>query len=165
MGDVFDVLITRDLVIDDDGHWLLATEELVCVAAPTVVRKFVGKPMSAWPFLTTRSRPDVLSAWCNRQKAEPHHVHAAASFEHYFLALPAAVAGMGFLVIPRLLVTEPLQQGHLVEAVSSSVRGSASYKAYINPHLLAPEVAKAFCRWLKGQLRKNEHIPGEAGTT
>jgi LysR family glycine cleavage system transcriptional activator len=165
MGDVFDVLISRDLVIDDDGHWLLATEELVCVGAPSVVREFAGKPMAAWPFLTTRSRPDVLSAWVNRQKAAVHDIHAVAIFEHYFLALPAAVGGMGFLVIPRLLASEPLQQGHLVEAVSSSVRSAVSYKAYINPLSLAPEVAKAFCRWLKGQLRKDEHGPGEARPT
>lgn len=160
-GDVFDVLISRDLVIDDDGHWLLATEELVCVAAPSVVREFAGKPMAAWPFLTTRSRPDILPAWINQQPAEPHDVHAAASFEHYFLALPAAVAGMGFLVIPRLLIGDALQQGHLIEAVSSSVRSAASYSAYINPRSAKPEVARAFCRWLKGQLRQGEGHPPE----
>jgi LysR family glycine cleavage system transcriptional activator len=159
MGDVFDVLITRDLVIDDDGHWLLATEELVCVAAPSVVREFAGKPMAAWPFLTARSRPDVLPAWVNRQHAEPPDVHAAASFEHYFLALPAAVGGMGFLVIPRILVSEPLQRGHLLEVVGSSLRSAASYKAYVNPRSLAPEVAKGFCRWLKGQLRTDQNGP------
>ena len=164
LGDVFDVLITRDLVIDDDEHWLLATEELVCVAAPSVVREFAGKPMAAWPFLTTRSRPDVLSAWVNRQNAEQHEVHVVATFEHYFLALPAAIGGMGFLVIPCLLVIEPLQQGRLVEAASSSVRSAASYKAYINPHSPAPDVAKGFCRWLKGLLRKNEQGLGEEET-
>jgi len=72
---------------------------------------------------------------------------------------------MGFLVIPRLLVIEPLQQGHLVEIANSSVRSAANYMAYINPQSLAPEVAKVFCRWLKGQLRKDEQRPGEAGLT
>jgi LysR family glycine cleavage system transcriptional activator len=153
-GDVFDVLITRDLHIDDDGHWLLASEELVCVAAPSVVRAFAAKPIAAWPFLATRSRPDVLAAWCNRQKTDAHDVHAVATFEHYFLALPAAVSGMGFLVIPRLLVSAPLQQGQLLEVAHSALRGAASYKAYINPQSLAPEMAKTFCRWLKGQCRE-----------
>jgi LysR family glycine cleavage system transcriptional activator len=153
-GDVFDVLITRDLLIDDDGHWLLASEELVCVAAPSVVRAFAAKPITDWPFLVTRSRPDVLAAWCNRQMTDAHDVRAVASFEHYFLALPAAVSGMGFLVIPRLLVSQALQHGQLLEAATAAVRGAASYKAYINPHSLAPEVAKTFCRWLKGQCRE-----------
>lgn len=163
IGDVFDVLITRDLVIDDDGQWLLTTEELLCVAAPSVVREFAGQPMAAWPFLYSRSRPDVLSAWCNQQKVDLRDVRAAASFEHYFLALPAAVGGMGFLVIPRLLVSDLLQQGHLVDAANISVRSAASYKAYINPHSLTPEVAKVFCRWLKGLFRKNGRVPGEEG--
>jgi LysR family glycine cleavage system transcriptional activator len=159
VGDVFDVLISRDLVIDDEGHWLLAGEELVCVAAPRVVREFAAKPLSAWPFLATRSRPDVLAAWCNRQQADTHDVRAVATFEHYFLALPAALAGMGFLVIPRLLVNDPLQQGQLLEAACSPVRGAASYKAYINPQSQAPEVAKTFCRWLKGQCRQASPKP------
>lgn len=162
IGDAYDVLITRDLVIDDDEHWLLATEELVCVAAPSVHREYAGKPIGSWPFLTARSRPDVLSAWVNRQTVESHNIHVAATFEHYFLALPAAIGGMGYLVIPRLLAMEPLQQGHLVEAETPPVRSSESYKVYINPHSPVPETAKAFCRWLKGQLRKDENEHDDA---
>ncbi|MEI7430016.1 MAG: LysR family transcriptional regulator [Betaproteobacteria bacterium] len=154
-GDIYDVLITRDLVIEDDAHWLLATEELICVAAPSILREFSGKPISSWPFITTRSRPDVLSTWANRTMIDSQDVHAAATFEHYFLALPAALGGMGFLVIPRLLVADHLQQGRLLETEHSPVRTTASYKAYINPHTTAPEVAKAFCRWLNGQLKSD----------
>jgi len=162
LGDVYDVLITRDLVIDDDVHWLLATEELVCVAAPSIQREFSGKPVSTWPFLATRSRPDVLSAWANRTMVDTQGIHAVATFEHYFLALPAALAGMGFLIIPRLLITDLLQQGRLVETENSSVRSAASYKAYINPRATAPDVAKVFCRWLKGQLGKDDNVQRNA---
>ena len=156
VGDVYDVLITRDLVVDDDGHWLLATEQLVCVASPSVLSEFSGKPVAAWPFLATRSRPDVLAEWANRQGIESSDIHVTATFDHYFLALPAAIGGQGFLTMPRLLVIDALRQGHLLEAPTPTVRGSASYKAYINPQTSAAEAAKAFCRWLKSELRENE---------
>ena len=155
-GDIYDVLITRDLVPGDDGHWLLATEHLVCVAAPSVLNEYSVKPISAWPFLATRSRPDVLAEWTNQQQVESNDIHVAATFDHYFLALPAAIGGMGFLAMPRLLALDALRQGHLLEAPTPSVRGSASYKAYINPRTSAAEAAKVFCRWLKGELRENE---------
>lgn len=155
-GDVYDVLITRDLVLGDDGHWLLATEQLICVAAPSVLSEFSAKPVADWPFLATRSRPDVLAEWANRQGIESNDIHVAATFDHYFLALPAAIGGMGFLAMPRLLVIDALRQGHLRAAPTPAVRGSASYKAYINPRTSAAEAAKQFCRWLKSELKEGE---------
>ncbi len=153
-GDVYDVLITRDLVIDDDEHWLLVKETLVCVASPALHREFADKEIGDWPFLVARSRPDALAAWSNQQKIDSRTIRVSATFEHYFLALSAAIGGMGFLVIPQLLVLEPLRQGHLVEAGTPSVRGDASYKAYVNAHTHVPEAARAFCRWLKTQLSR-----------
>lgn len=155
-GDIYDVLITRDLLPGDDGHWLLASEQLVCVAAPSVHREYSGKPIGAWPFLATRSRPDVLPEWANRQGVEANDIHVAATFDHYFLALPAAIGGLGFLTMPRLLVLDALRQGHLLEAPTPTVRGSAGYKAYINPRTAEAEAATAFCRWLKSELREND---------
>lgn len=155
-GDVYDVLITRDLVINDDRHWLLATEELICVASPAVRHEYAGQSMSRWPFLVTRSRPDVLSCWINQQPGESPDIRVTGTFEHYFLALPAAIGGMGFLVIPRILALEPLRIGHLVETNTPSVHGAESYKAYINPETHSPDAAKTFCRWLKQQLRNDE---------
>ena len=154
--DVYDVLVTRDLVPDDDGHWLLANEQLVCVAAPALLADYSAQPIASWPFLATRSRPDALSEWANRQGIEANDIHVVATFDHYFLALPAAIGGQGFLTVPRLLVADALRQGNLLSAPTPTVRGSASYKAYINPQTRATQAARAFCRWLKSELREND---------
>lgn len=157
-GERFDVLITRDLVLGDHAHWQLARERLVCVAAPALIGQHSGQSLSDWPFLVAKSRPDVLAAWVGQQAQEARDIRVAATFEHYFLALSAAIGGLGFLVVPELLVIEPLRQGHLVETATPAVRGDASYKAYVNPASSAPELAKAFCRWLSGLL-KNDGMP------
>jgi len=154
LDDSYDVLISRDLTIGNTEHWLLATENLVCVAAPARCREFAAQPISRWQFLAAQSRPDALVAWSNHLGLESASIHVTASFDHYFLAIPAAIGGMGHLVVPDLLVTEPLRQGHLVQAAPAAVRGDASYSAYINPRSTVPEAGRVFCRWLKGWLRE-----------
>ena len=153
-GDVYDVLISRDLTLGSAEHWLLSTENLVCVAAPARCREFASQPISRWQFLAAQSRPDALATWSSQLGLESRSIHVTASFDHYFLAIPAAIGGMGHLVVPALLVAEPLRQGLLVQAAPAAVRGDASYSAYINPRSAVPEAGRVFCRWLKGWLRE-----------
>ena len=153
-ADSYDVLITRDLAVAGAEHWLLAAENLVCVASPARCREFANQPVSQWQFLAAQSRPDVLAAWSAQLGLQAAGIQVSASFDHYFLAIAAAIGGMGHLVVPELLVAEPLRQGHLVRTETAAVRGDASYSAYINPRSTAPEASRMFCRWLKGWFRQ-----------
>jgi LysR family glycine cleavage system transcriptional activator len=153
-GDSYDVLVTRDLAIAGAEHWLLAAENIVCVASPARCREFAQQPISQWQFLAAQSRPDVLAAWSAQLGVQAAGIHVSASFDHYFLAIAAATGGMGHLVVPELLVAEPLRRGHLLRASPVVVRGDASYSAYINPRSTSPETGRVFCRWLKGWLRE-----------
>jgi LysR family glycine cleavage system transcriptional activator len=158
-ADAYDVLVTRDLEIAGAEHWLIATETLVCVAAPPLHREWGALPRDRWPFLAARSRPDALAAWLARQGLQGKPIRVAAGFDHYFLAIQAALGGMGFLVAPRLLVRQALRQGQLMEVLDAAVRGTAEYKAYVNPQTPVPEAAAAFCRWLKAQLKSEDGAP------
>ena len=152
--DAFDVLLTRDLDCGDDAHWLLASETLLCVVAPALLLRHEGGNVGEWPFIIAQSRPDILSAWANAQAIDTSLIHVNAVFEHYFLAISAAIGGMGYLVVPHILVAEHLRLGHLVDAGFPQVRGDASYKAWVNPHTSKSGAARAFCRWLKGLSRE-----------
>ena len=158
-GDSYDVLVTRDLAVAGAEHWLLAAENIVCVASPARCREFADQPVSQWQFLAAQSRPDVLAAWSAQLGVQAAAIHVSASFDHYFLAIAAATGGMGHLVVPELLVAEPLRRGHLLRASPVVVRGDASYSAYINPRSMAPETARVFCRWLKGWFRQAQDGP------
>lgn len=152
-GEPFDVLISRDLPILDAEQWLLTTEKLVCVAAPALHTEWASKPLAHWPFLSAKSRPDTLALWAERQHASTLQLNMVGSFDHYFLAIAAAVAGMGYLVVPQILVMQALQRGHLVEAPLPNVRSSANYTAHVNPLSKQTAVAQTFCRWLKALLK------------
>lgn len=151
--DAYDVLITRDLRLGDAEQWLLCSEVLVCVAAPVRQQSWATRPLAQWEFLATHSRPEALLAWARQVRPDAGAPVICANFDHYFLAIPAAIAGMGHLVAPLALVAEALGQGQLVLATPDRVRRDASYQAYVNPRSAMPETARHFCRWLKAWLR------------
>ena len=154
--DIFDVLLTRDLALPDEAHWLLAQETLVCVAAPGLLARWAASTIAGWPFISARSRPEVRVEWVKAQGVDAASIQVCASFEHYFLALSAAISGIGFLVVPRLLVLESLRQGTLVDAGCSPVRGASCYSAWVNPRSADPALARAFCRWVSSVFRGDE---------
>ena len=146
--DDFDVLLTRDLELNDETHWLLAHEVLVCVAAPALHASMSGRGVVGCPFISARSRPDTMIEWVNAQGFDASSIQVCASFEHYFLALSAAIGGMGYLVVPKILVAESLRQGHLVDVGLAAIKSRFSYTAWVNPRSSRPDAARAFCRWL-----------------
>lgn len=147
--DSYDVLITRDLRLDNTEHWLLATEDLVCVCAPNRRQEFSIERIETLPILSAMSRPDALPSWANQMDISSRDMHVHASFDHYFMAIAACIGGMGYLVVPHMLVVEPLRQGLLVTTPGDAVRGNAVYSAYVNPHSTHTEASREFCRWLK----------------
>lgn len=155
IGDVFDVLVTRDLSLADETHWLLTQEILICVASPALHQQWSGSGIGQWPFLAARSRPEVLVEWVNALGIEASSIRIRTSFEHYFLAVSAAIGGMGYLVVPHLLVADALRQGHLVDVGYAPIHGAACYSAWVNPRSRQPELARAFCRWLMSVFRDN----------
>nr|WP_316640065.1 LysR family transcriptional regulator [uncultured Roseateles sp.] len=159
--DSYDVLISRDLHLGDAEQWLLCSEVLVCVAAPQRQREWAQRPVAEWQFLATHSRPEALLAWVRQVRPEGGPPAICGHFDHYFLAIPAAIAGLGHLVAPLALVAEALTQGQLLMATPDTVRRDASYQAYVNPRSARPETARHFCRWLKAWLR--DGMPRAAG--
>jgi LysR family transcriptional regulator, glycine cleavage system transcriptional activator len=155
--DDFDVLVTRDLELATPDHWELCKETLVCVAAPDQYRKFVDKAPLEWPMIATRSRTDVVAAWANSHDL---HVtttdgpHVVATYDHYFLAIAAAVSGAGYLVVPKLLVASQLRSGLLIATNMREVATGGRYWAFVNPRARSAGVASKFCRWLKATVRE-----------
>lgn len=151
--DAYDVLITRDLELVGTESWELVQEELVCVASPALVALHTAKPSPHWSMIAARSRPDMIATWALAKDIAPERMHVKAMYDHLFLAVAAAIGGTGFLVVPRLLVLDPLQQGTLALVDDDKVASGATYAAYINPQGTQVQDSREFCRWLKGMLR------------
>jgi LysR family glycine cleavage system transcriptional activator len=151
--DAFDVLVTRDLALPGADHWMLLDETLVCVASPALCARQQGRPLAQWPVLAVMSRPELLALWASLQEVPTQSLQVAARLDHYFLALSAAIAGLGCLVVPHVLAASAIGQGLLVDVGWPPVRSGAYYSAYINPRCAMPQAAAAFCRWLRTDLQ------------
>lgn len=151
--DPFDVLVTRDLDLDGADHWLLAEETLVCVASPALGERQQGRPLAQWPLLAVMSRPELPALWAASHGVPLQALQVTARLDHYFLALSAATAGLGCLVVPQLLAAPAIGQGLLVDVGWPPVRSGARYSAYVNPRCARPQAAAAFCRWLRADLQ------------
>lgn len=151
--DEFDVLITRDLSLPGTESWELIREELVCVGSPSLVEAHRAQAPHRWPMIAARSRPDVIAAWAVAKDISADRLYVGAIYDHLFLAVAAAIGGTGLLVAPRLLVLDQLREGTLVLFDDQKVASGASYTAYVNPQSEHLQVARDFCRWLKGTLR------------
>jgi LysR family glycine cleavage system transcriptional activator len=148
--DEFDVLLTRDLEVASADRWEIARETLTCVASPGRAREWKERPPREWTLLSSRSRPDVLPAWARGVGLRgARDLKASVSYDHYFLAIAAGIAGLGHLVVPRLLVARHLNDGVLVTAGMPDVEGDGRYLAFLSPRSRVPAAAVDFCRWLK----------------
>lgn len=151
--DGFDVLITRDLSMPDTESWELAREELICVGSPAQVEKHRALVPNRWAVIAALSRPDILACWAVAQGIPPDRLHVNAMYDHFFLAVAAAIGGAGLLVAPQLLVQDQLQAGTLVRLDDRNVMSGGVYTAYLNPQSRQVQAGREFCRWLKGVLR------------
>lgn len=160
VGEPFDILISRDIELSNAEQWVLMREVVICVATPTLYERMQlnntttkqeGIP-TAWPFIHAKSRPDIMSQWAPAVGLPNEQIKIIASYDHYFLACAAALSGMGFLVAPKILVDESLQNGRLIAVPNTEYWTGATYRAYANPQSKKAAQCAAFCRWLKGLL-------------
>jgi len=152
--DEFDVLISRDLRLPGTESWELWREQLVCVGSPALVAAQRARVPARWPLIAARSRPDLITTWAVAQDIAPQRLHVAASYDHLFLAMAAAIGGAGLLIVPKVLVADALRDGTLALADPQQIGSGARYVAYVHPASEHAAVARDFCRWLKGVLRE-----------
>ena len=151
--DAFDVLITRNLTLTGSESWELVREKLVCVGSPTLAAAHRDEAQPRWPMITSSLRPDALAAWAMAKGIAAEQLQIAATYDHFFLAVEAAIGGVGFLVVPQMLVRDQLRNATLVLADDLVLTSGASYIAYVNPRSAHVQMAEKFCRWLKAILR------------
>ena len=152
--DEYDVLITRNLVVPATESWELVREKLVCVASPALIERQKASSEPSWPMIVCRLRPDIISTWAIAADIPAERMQTAASYDHFFLAVEAAIGGVGFLVTPQMLVTDQINGGILALVDDIVITSGASYTASVNPRSRHIQLAEKFCRWLKGIVRE-----------
>lgn len=139
----------------------LMDEALIPVAAPVLLAEFpVSAPadLVAAPRLVQATRPQSWRHWFAAKGcglAEEEEARPALHFEQFALVLRAAVAGLGFAIVPTVLVREELAAGELVPLFGPPV-GTVQgyYLAYPAEKAVLPALV-AFRAWLLEEVADN----------
>jgi len=110
---------------------LLMQEEVGVFAAPSLVH--AAPPLSTPKDLTTRrllvltTRPGAWQEYFAAYGVVPPDPFPTSGLEHFFMIIGAAVAGMGYALLPRFLAREEVEAGKLVQVLPQTFRPQGAY--------------------------------------
>lgn len=147
--DRIDLAIRRlDFALPESWHvQRLFAEQVGPVMSPALVTGFSAGRYLA---LGSKTRPH---AWPNWLAAHPSvgRPSEVRYFDHHFLVVEAAAAGLGVAMSPRILAVDDIERQRLVAPAGFDVDGS-HYGLIRTGGLPMTEQAQAFCQWLEEQV-------------
>ena len=141
---------------------LIMPEEVGPVCSPTIARKGHDAILRQ-TFIHTSTRLEAWDDWFAATKRRPA-VGRSLCFEHFYLSLQAAVAGLGVAIGPRPLVLDDIGSGALVAPFGFSLNGFGYYLLSQRPIVDDPRAA-ALLKWLRKmalQARGRKPVPPRA---
>ncbi|MDG4718656.1 MULTISPECIES: LysR substrate-binding domain-containing protein [Thalassospira] len=147
-----------------DGSWpgvradKLFDEIQVVVAKPGTVTVDQRTDLNALIASQTRlihtTRPKAWHDW-GQVNGVPISGAPGPGFEHFFMLIEAAKAGMGIALLPRVLIEGPLAEGSLEVACDATLQNPGAYYLITPQNRIdAPEVT-AFRDWLLREVTDN----------
>jgi len=146
--DRIDLAIRRlDFALPEDWHVLrLFAEKVGPVMSPQHLPVFEHGGYIA---LGSKTRPDAWTHWLKASPAAPRPAEIRY-YDHHFLTVEAAAAGLGVAISPEVLAVDALEKGGLIAPVGFQTDGSQYGLLWQGPQEL--EGAKLeLSNWLKVQ--------------
>ena len=132
----------------------LLDEKLICVCAPKLKARHLIKSaadLTNQNFLQHSSRPLTWRDYLKSLGVKKFDLKHDGSFQHFFMLIKAAKAGLGIALIPDFLIKKELENGGLVKVFPASFKSGYAYYL-INPkqksHL---QKVVDFKNWIKNQ--------------
>ncbi len=173
--DIIVSLVTRIDVFDLDGEGVdaaihfgdndwpdvvtvpLMDELATVVAAPAYLR---ARPELAAPgdvagavLLQHMRRPEAWREWGAAHGIASPDLRAGPRFEHYYMIIQAAVAGLGLGLLPRTIVEGELAAARLVAAFGRGTRCREKYCLVFSASAAEDRKLRRFRDWLVGEAR------------
>jgi LysR family transcriptional regulator, glycine cleavage system transcriptional activator len=148
----FDVAIRRG-----PGDWTgyLAGEFLVeheiPVCSPALLARLPlaePKDLARHTLLSSVNRSFAWERWLALAGMTELHVAGRQQFDHFYLALQAAVDGLGVVLGPRPVIDDELASGRLVAPLPGPSVRSRAYCWVMPKSRAADPVLRAFCDWI-----------------
>lgn len=132
----------------------LAAEWIGPVCSPDYLEGFsLARPadLADAALLSTNTRLDAWQDWIAASGHDFAMPQIRNNFDHFYLLIEAAACGLGFAVVPKMLVLNDLASGRLV-APFGFVRGPRRLVLWVAPHAASRPDTLALKRWLIEQI-------------
>lgn len=130
----------------------LIGEQLVPVCSPELkaALRAAGSPqeLTRFPLLELTALPDAWNEWLHVAGARRQGGSKGPRFEHFTMAIQAAISHAGILLVPHFLVADDIREGRLAAAHPLSISTDMAYY-FIYPHSKVNLPAlRAFRDWI-----------------
>ncbi len=135
----------------------LCSEMIVPVGSPELCRANpvdtpAGLANSA-PLLHLSTRPKAWASWFETQQAEVISPYKGHRFEHFSMVIEAALAGLGFALVPRYLIEKELETGRLLVLFDQPLQTENNYYLVVPEHKKENPLVQSFISWTAAQVR------------
>ncbi|OLP53976.1 LysR family transcriptional regulator [Rhizobium rhizosphaerae] len=152
----FDLAIHYGQPVWAHAHCIyLCSEIILPVAAPS--RFSLGRPqapadLARGPLLQLATRPKLWAEWLEGNGAETGGAYRGNRFDQFSMVIEAAVAGLGFALVPRYLIEQELASGALEVVFERPMRTENDYYLVVPEGKTGNGPAQAFCAWIATQI-------------
>ena len=106
------------------------------------------------PLLHLSTRPKAWADWFESVQAEVVSPYKGHRFEHFSMVIEAALAGLGFALVPRYLIEHELASGRLQVLFDQPLTTENSYYLVVPDHKKENPMAQSFFAWIADQVSK-----------
>ncbi|MHA6646126.1 LysR substrate-binding domain-containing protein [Mesorhizobium sp. A623] len=137
----------------------LCSESILPVASRGAVAQDAGiapADLMDKPLLHLATRPKLWAQWFELAGVSPETAYRGHRFDQFSMIIEAAVAGMGYALLPRYLIEQELKSGALSVVVDLPMKTENSYYVVV-PEVKTPSsVSRHFVSWLITQTGLND---------
>lgn len=152
IADTYDVAVRRG-----PEHWpghvstpFLAESETLACSPALLARRPLATPadLAGHVMLDAETRPGAWERWLALAGIPNLAPAGHQRFDHYYVALQAAVDGLGVVLAPRVLIADDLASGRLVLPLPDLAVPTRGYYVAVPDHAAADPVVDLFRSWL-----------------
>ncbi|TKT75863.1 LysR family transcriptional regulator [Aquamicrobium sp. LC103] len=135
----------------------ICREEILPVAAPAFLARHGGntiKALEAGPLLHLATRPKAWADWFQSVGSQADTVYRGHRFDQFMMVIQAAIAGLGFALLPRYLIEQELRDEILQVVIDRSLPTENSYYFVVPDGRLENPLANELYEWIIGQVKK-----------
>lgn len=133
----------------------LCSEVIVPVAsAALLARHPAPEPadLDSAPLLHLATRPKMWAEWFEANGATAGSAYRGSRFDQFAMVIEAAIAGLGFALLPRYLIEHELTIGRLVVVFDRPMKTENSYYLVVPEGKMENRAGLAFRHWIMGQV-------------